>query len=139
MKNRSFIVAATAALVPFAGAALAGDGDRPKDAGAHGTFKSMDTDADGRISRTEASADQKLGNVFSQADANGDGYLDNAEYDASHKRDRDTREGSQRSSDEAHSSVPGNLHPSDANAPQTRQPAGNSGPTNQPDTSQPGG
>jgi hypothetical protein len=40
----------------------------------------MDSDGDGRISRSEASSDGKLGRGFSQADKNGDGYLDNSEY-----------------------------------------------------------
>jgi hypothetical protein len=45
-----------------------------------GTFRSIDEDGDGRISRTEASSDDALGRGFAQADANGDGYVDNAEY-----------------------------------------------------------
>ncbi len=45
-----------------------------------GTFSSMDSDGDGRISRDEASSNRKLGRGFSQADRNGDGYLSTDEY-----------------------------------------------------------
>jgi len=38
----------------------------------------LDANRDGRISREEAATDSKI--VFSTADKNGDGYLDNSEY-----------------------------------------------------------
>ena len=41
-------------------------------------FSALDTDRDGRISPAEAAKDTKV--VFSTADKNGDGYLDNDEY-----------------------------------------------------------
>jgi hypothetical protein len=40
----------------------------------------MDSDGDGRISRSEAAADTTLTRGFSGADSNGDGYLSNSEY-----------------------------------------------------------
>ena len=50
-------------------------------AGSSVSFDSLDTNKDGRISMPEASADPSLVESFSSADKNGDGYLDNAEYD----------------------------------------------------------
>jgi DNA gyrase subunit A len=49
--------------------------------GQTGTFDTLDANKDGRISMPEASADPKLVESFSTADKNGDGYLDNAEFD----------------------------------------------------------
>jgi len=85
--RNTLIAAAAAALVPLAGTALAADHDKMHDkAGA--SFDSLDTNRDGRISRAEASADANI--VFAQADANGDGYLDNMEYsDAQKMQSRD--------------------------------------------------
>jgi hypothetical protein len=45
-----------------------------------GTFSSLDTNGDGRISRSEASGDDRLSGNFAKADANGDGYIDSSEY-----------------------------------------------------------
>jgi Ca2+-binding EF-hand superfamily protein len=46
------------------------------------SFDALDANKDGRISMPEASADAKLVEAFSAADKNGDGYLDNAEYES---------------------------------------------------------
>ena len=51
-------------------------------AGQSCSFDTLDANKDGRISMPEASADPKLVEVFSSADKNADGYLDNSEYDA---------------------------------------------------------
>ena len=50
-------------------------------AGQSGSFDALDANKDGRISMPEASADPELVENFSTADKNGDGYLDNAEFD----------------------------------------------------------
>ena len=68
----------------FAGGAVAGDGTKTTPATgttASGSFDTLDSNKDGRISMPEASADPKLVESFSTADRNGDGYLDNSEYD----------------------------------------------------------
>lgn len=76
------LLIAAAALIPLAGIAAEGDKTQPRTpAGSTVTFETLDTNQDGRISMPEASADPSLVEGFSTADKNGDGYLDNAEYD----------------------------------------------------------
>ena len=75
--NKNMLIA-VAELIPLAGIA-AEDARTP--AGSIATFDTLDTNKDGRISMPEASADPSLVESFSSADKNGDGYLDNAEYD----------------------------------------------------------
>lgn len=75
------LTAAVIALIPLA--AFAGD-DKTQPAtpaGQSGSFESLDANKDGRISMPEAAADPQLVESFSTADQNGDGYLDNAEFD----------------------------------------------------------
>ena len=80
MKN-VLLATAVAVLIPLA--AIAADDRKPPatPAGQTGSFDTLDTNKDGRISMPEASADPKLVEGFSSADKNGDGYLDNSEYD----------------------------------------------------------
>jgi hypothetical protein len=64
--------------------AVAGDNDQygSKDKSMSQTnFKKLDTNKDGKISQAEAAVDSTI--VFSTADSNGDGYLDNDEWKAS--------------------------------------------------------
>ena len=76
------LLIAVAALAPLAGIAAEGDRTQPRTpAGSSASFDTLDTNKDGRISMPEASADPSLVESFSSADKNGDGYLDNAEYD----------------------------------------------------------
>jgi hypothetical protein len=76
------LAAAVVAMIPLAGIAAEGDKTKPATpAGQSGSFDSLDSNKDGRISMPEASADPKLVEQFSSADKNGDGYLDNSEYD----------------------------------------------------------
>jgi len=78
--SKTLVAVAVAALIPLAGTAIAGDKDKSH-SGA--TFDSLDTNRDGRISKSEAAADMNI--VFSTADANADGYLDNAEFKKARK------------------------------------------------------
>ncbi len=78
------LLATAIALLPLAGVAAEGGKTKPPPAtpaGQSGTFDSYDANNDGRISMPEAAADPKLVENFSTADKNGDGYLDNAEFD----------------------------------------------------------
>jgi Ca2+-binding EF-hand superfamily protein len=76
------LLIAAAAMVPLAGIAAEGDKTQPRTpAGTSATFDTLDTNKDGRISMPEASADPSLVESFSSADKNGDGYLDNSEFD----------------------------------------------------------
>ena len=78
----SKLLAAAIALVPLAGIAAEGQKTQPATpAGLSGSFDALDANKDGRISMPEAAADPKLVENFASADRNGDGYLDNAEYD----------------------------------------------------------
>jgi len=83
MKTK-LLAATVLALVPLAGLAGEGDKDTPSPSGA--TFDTLDANKDGRISMPEASADPKLVEGFSTADKNGDGYLDNSEYESAAQR-----------------------------------------------------
>ena len=77
--SKSFIATAVIAVLPLV--AFGGDKDKtqaPAGTVASAQFDSLDTNRDGRISRQEAATDSKI--VFSTADKNGDGYLDNSEY-----------------------------------------------------------
>jgi hypothetical protein len=67
----------------FAFAAQAGDDkDKAHDSGmkSTATFDALDKNADSQISKTEASADNKLSDGFAAVDTNGDGYLSKAEF-----------------------------------------------------------
>jgi Ca2+-binding EF-hand superfamily protein len=79
--NTKLLAAAVVALIPLAGAAAEGEKRPATPAGQSGSFDTLDANKDGRISMPEASADPKLVESFSSADKNGDGYLDNSEFD----------------------------------------------------------
>jgi Ca2+-binding EF-hand superfamily protein len=85
MKTR--LLAAAIALIPLAGIAGQEPQQTPPEPATttdqSGSFEALDTNKDGRISMPEASADPKLVEGFSTADKNGDGYLDNSEYETS--------------------------------------------------------
>jgi hypothetical protein len=76
--KKSLLAAAVVALIPLAG--IAAEGEK-QPATESGSFDTLDANKDGRISMPEASADPKLVETFSSTDKNGDGYLDNSEYD----------------------------------------------------------
>lgn len=83
MKTR-LLAATVVALVPLAGFAqdpqTRDQAPPATPAGQSGTFDTLDTNKDGRISMPEAAADPKLVETFSTADKDGDGYLDKSEY-----------------------------------------------------------
>jgi Ca2+-binding EF-hand superfamily protein len=85
--NKTLLAAAFAALIPLV--AVGGEsGKQPATpAGQSGSFDTLDANQDGRISLPEASVDPKLVETFSTTDKNGDGYLDNEEFDSRKKRD----------------------------------------------------
>ncbi|HKQ14270.1 MAG TPA: hypothetical protein VJT80_12620 [Steroidobacteraceae bacterium] len=61
--------------------------DQPT-AGAEETFKSLDKNADQRLSKAEAASDKSLARTFTYLDANGDGYLTLREYTAHLKKQK---------------------------------------------------
>ena len=79
--KKILITAAIAAAIPLAGMAAESQKPPATPAGQSGSFDTLDSNKDGRISMPEASADPRLVETFSSTDKNGDGYLDNAEYD----------------------------------------------------------
>ena len=80
--NHKLLAAAVVALIPLAGVAAEGGKTQPATpAGQSGSFDTLDANKDGRISMPEASVDPSLVEVFSTTDRNGDGYLDNEEFD----------------------------------------------------------
>jgi Ca2+-binding EF-hand superfamily protein len=80
--NNKLLAATVAALIPLAGVAAESVKVQPETpAGQSGSFDALDANKDGRISMPEASVDPKLVETFSTTDRNGDGYLDNDEFD----------------------------------------------------------
>ena len=79
--KKSLLAAAVVALIPLSGVAGEGDKQPATPAGQSGSFDTLDANKDGRISMPEASADPRLVESFSSTDKNGDGYLDNSEFD----------------------------------------------------------
>jgi Ca2+-binding EF-hand superfamily protein len=81
--NSKLLAAAIIASIPLSGIAAEGEKTQPATpAGQSGSFDTLDSNKDGRISMPEASADPKLVETFSITDKNGDGYLDNDEFDS---------------------------------------------------------
>ena len=99
MKANQFLLAgAVAALLPLAAAVAqsspqgqpqsapsdpAQTQPAPQQKGA--TFESLDTDADGRISKTEAAANQNVLDQFSRYDKDGNGFIERAEVMSANK------------------------------------------------------
>jgi hypothetical protein len=88
MLMNKLLAAALIAAMPLAAVAAEGNKVPATPAGQSGTFDTLDANKDGRISMPEASADPRLVEIFSTADKNGDGYLDNAEFDNSATKPR---------------------------------------------------
>lgn len=95
MKNvsRYIVAGAAVAMLPFAVAvAQSPSPDQtsppateapPQGQGA--TFESLDTNSDGRISKTEAEANATVKAQFSSYDVNGDGFIERAEVTQANK------------------------------------------------------
>jgi Ca2+-binding EF-hand superfamily protein len=66
-------------------AGRAAEQDQPASS-AEETFKSLDKNADQRLSKSEAASDKSLAKTFAYLDANGDGYLTMREYTAHLKK-----------------------------------------------------
>jgi Ca2+-binding EF-hand superfamily protein len=97
MKANQFLLAgAVAALLPFAAAvAQTPPPESPSSDPATqqsqpapqkgATFESLDTDGDGRISKTEAAANQNVLDQFSRYDKDGNGFIERAEVTSANK------------------------------------------------------
>jgi Ca2+-binding EF-hand superfamily protein len=80
--SSSFAAGAAALLLPFA-AAIAQTPPTPDEGTPQqgASFESLDTNSDGRISKTEAEANANVKAQFSSYDLNGDGYIERSEVD----------------------------------------------------------
>lgn len=86
MKNlsRYLVAGAAATLLPFAVAVAQSPDQTAPPAqeptqGQGATFESLDTNGDGRISKSEAEANATVKAQFSSYDVNGDGFIERAE------------------------------------------------------------
>ena len=86
--SRFLTLGAVAALLPIAGA-LAQSPTKPTDPAQSppssqqgASFESLDTNADGKISKAEASVNPNVSAQFSRYDQNGDGYIELSEVNA---------------------------------------------------------
>lgn len=75
MKTRLVLLCSVALLST---AALADD--KMEEKGSGDTFKMLDTDGDGKISKSEASANEHLANSFDKLDGNSDGFVTKREW-----------------------------------------------------------
>jgi hypothetical protein len=73
------LISVLAATVLSVGVVAADDQDKPA-ASVDATFKSLDRDADQRLSKTEAASDRMLSEHFAAVDGDSDGYLTKREY-----------------------------------------------------------
>jgi hypothetical protein len=79
-----YLVSTFAAAMMLSAVAVADDPGKSTSADA--TFKSLDRDADQRLSKSEASSDSMLSQHFAAVDADSDGFLTKREYTA-HMKD----------------------------------------------------
>jgi hypothetical protein len=124
--SKSLVAVAVASL--FAGGAIANEGGKDKSGSMGPSFDTLDTNRDGRISQTEASADASL--VFTSADQNGDGYLDKKEWKGRDKMESGSQPQSQ---DMPDSTSPSTTAPDATTPPASDVPST----TPQPDTETP--
>ncbi len=80
--SSSFAAGVAALMLPFAAAiAQAPPPDQGSPQQGAASFESLDTNSDGRISKTEAEANANVKAQFSSYDLNGDGYIERSEVD----------------------------------------------------------
>jgi Ca2+-binding EF-hand superfamily protein len=72
----TYLFRALAASILLSAVALADD----KESSAEATFKSLDVNADGRLSPAEVTPDKEMSSQFVALDANADGFLTLREY-----------------------------------------------------------
>jgi hypothetical protein len=87
--SRLLIAGAVAAMLPFAGAVAQSPTPQsdppsaPSSSSQQGaTFESLDANSDGRISKSEAAANENVTAQFSKYDKNGNGYIEKEEVTA---------------------------------------------------------
>jgi Ca2+-binding EF-hand superfamily protein len=89
--NRLIVAGTAATLLPLAVAFAQSPPTTPEPAQSQGTtFESLDTDSDGRISRTEAKANSTVSAQFSSYDLNGDGFIERAEVNQANNSQSET-------------------------------------------------
>jgi Ca2+-binding EF-hand superfamily protein len=76
MKTRLMLLCAA---VLLSSAALADD-NKMDEKGSGDTFKALDTDGDGKVSKSEAAANEHFANSFDKLDGNSDGYVTKREW-----------------------------------------------------------
>jgi hypothetical protein len=76
----AYLFPALAAAILLSAAALADDLADDKESSAEATFKSLDVDADGRLTPAEVTPDKEMSSQFVALDANADGFLTLREY-----------------------------------------------------------
>jgi Ca2+-binding EF-hand superfamily protein len=72
------VILACSALL--ATAAVAGDDDTRSKEGSADTFKTLDVDGDGKISKTEATANASIAGNFESLDSDSDGFVSKSEF-----------------------------------------------------------
>jgi hypothetical protein len=77
MKTRLILLCSAALLTT---AALANDNSKRDGAGSTDVFKALDTDGDGKVSKSEAAANESFANSFDRLDGNSDGFVTKREY-----------------------------------------------------------
>ena len=92
--SRLFVTGAAVALLPVAAAIAqtpppAAPAGQPAE-GQGATFESLDTNSDGRISKSEAEGNEGVKAQFASYDVNGDGFIERAEVNSSNRSESET-------------------------------------------------
>jgi len=89
--SRILIVGTAVAFLPIAGAFAqsAAQSEPPQPAQQGATFESLDTDSDGRISKTEAAVNANVTAQFANYDKNGNGFIERDEVGATNAPPKD--------------------------------------------------
>jgi len=82
---RFSLLAGAVVALPFAGA-MAQSPEQPSEPSQKGaTFESLDTNSDGKISKTEAAANPDVSAQFARYDQNADGYIEREEVQSANQ------------------------------------------------------